>query len=584
MKTLKTKLQLASLLLVFVVNLSLSQAINLDSLKTVFDERPNPETGMLLLKRALASDPDLSKQYLSKVKALLKTQDELLDYRVFRGDLYNKNLKYDSAVKVYTKLLVDLKESDKLSLYADLNDKIGIIYVQLREHQQALNYISEALEIREKNKLTSELPKSYYYYGAAQFRLSNHQEAANNFKKGISSVDVENDNQKPLLANTYYMLANSLKELNSYDSAVYYFGFAKELYDELELDQLKIGLNTEIAQVYILKQQFTEAKKILEDNLKDLKAFDDWGAYNRIYSLLTDVYAAEGNYRKALEYQKQKFDTVVSFLVSQRTESVAQITEDFRTDKQLDEAEEEAVSATQRAQMFGLIIVILAIVLIISYLLFTRAIQKKQLENLQAMVIGEENERKRVAKDLHDGIGVLLTGIKLRLSSFQDKVSSQDDFKGSLDQIDNACTEVRRISHNMVPASLTKLGLQEAILDLLDNVSASTDILIEETFDYEEGALDESKEVLLYRIVQELVNNSLKYANPKKLELSITKVKEDYLLKYADNGQGFDKAKVKHGLGLKSIASRVNILKGKLSFESDPKTGTAFNITIPQYG
>ncbi|MFY0593797.1 tetratricopeptide repeat-containing sensor histidine kinase [Roseivirga sp.] len=582
MKTLKTKLQLALMLLVFVVNLSLSQAINLDSLKTVFDESPNAETGMLLLKRALALDPELSKQYLSKVNALLKTEDEFLDYRVFRGDLYNKNLKYDSAVKVYTDLLVDLKGSDKLSLYADLNDKIGIIYVQLREHQQALDYISEALAIREENELTSELPKSYYYYGAAQFRLGKHQEAANNFQKGI--LTVKDDTQKPLLANTYYMLANSLQILNSYDSALYYFGFAKELYDELELDQLKIGLNTEIAQVYILKQQFAEAKVILEDNLEDLKAFNDWGAYNRIYSLLTDVYAAEGNYRKALEYQKQKFDTVVSFLVSQRTESVAQITEDFRTDKQLDEAEEEAVSATQRAQMFGLIIVILAIVLIISYLLFTRAIQKKQLENLQAMVIGEENERKRVAKDLHDGIGVLLTGIKLRLSSFQDKVSAQSDFKDSLDQIDNACTEVRRISHNMVPASLTKLGLQEAILDLLDNVSASTDILIEETFDYEEGALAEEKEVLLYRIVQELVNNSLKYANPDKLELSISKSNNDYLLKYADNGKGFDKSKVKLGLGLKSIASRVNILKGKLSFDSDPSTGTAFNITIPQYG
>ena len=548
----------------------------------LYNTSANPETGLLLLKSSVNAKPALAEQYLEDVRSILTSEDELLTFELIKGDLFANTSKYDSAVKIYTSLLIQLKEPQDASLLADINDRIGGIYMQLREHEQALSYFTDAISIREDNNLTLELPKSYYTYGSAQFRLHNHIEAAENFKKVISNID--SASQAPLLANTYYMLANSFKELKFYDSALYHLENAKRIYNSIGANQSKVLVSNEIAQVMIERGQYAEVIPILEQNLVTLKTFGDWEYYNRTYGLLVDANEGIGDYRNALKYQKQKFDTVVSFLVSQRTESVVKITEDFRTTKGLDEAEEQAFFATRKAKIFGAIIGILAIILIITYLLFTRAIQKKQLENLQAMVLGEENERKRVAKDLHDGIGVLLTSIKLRLSNFQDKIESKKEFQNSLDQIDNACTEVRRISHNMVPASLTKLGLQEAILDLLDNVRASTDIIIEEALDYKEGAYDESKEVLIYRVVQELINNSLKYASPEKLHVSISKSKQDYLLTYSDNGKGFDKSKIKFGLGLRSIASRVNILKGKLTYESSPGEGVTFNITIPHYG
>lgn len=596
MKRISLKLRCIIVCLLCIVHLSFSQTIDLDSLRKSYDKNPDPDTGLLLLKSAVIANPSLAEQYIDKIQSELNSKDEFLDFQLLKGDLYATLLKYDSAVKIYTNLLIQLKESKKASLQADINDKIGSIYLQLRENEQALSYFSVAKSIREDNNLTLELPKSYYNYGSAQFRLGNHKEAAENFKKGVSSID--RTNQVALLANTYYMLANSFKEEKSFDSALYHFENAKQLYDKIGPDQSKVLVSNEIAQVLIERGEYAEVISILEQNLVTIKTFNNWQYYDRTYGLLVDAYEGNGDYRSALKYEKQKFDTVVSFLISRRTESVAQITEDFRTTKGLDEAEEQlgqteeelgqakeqAFFATRRAKIFGGIIGFLAIILIITYLLFTRAIQKKQLENLEAMVLGEENERKRVAKDLHDGIGVLLTSVKLRLSNFQDKVEAKKEFQNSLDQIDNACTEVRRISHNMVPASLTKLGLQEAILDLLDNVSASTDIVIEEALDYKEGAYDESKEVLIYRVIQELINNSLKYADPDKLSVSISKSKQDYLLTYSDNGKGFDKSKIKFGLGLRSIASRVNILKGKLTYESSPGEGAIFNITIPHYG
>lgn|GEM_PF-3709893 len=569
-------------LLLCIANLTIGQTSSLDSIKSVYDKNPDPETGLLLLTQALSKDSKMAEEYLSKIDTSALTEDQLYKYSKLRGDLYTGLSKYDSAVQIYTALLRRLENTGRASLKADLNDQIGSIYIQLRENEQATTYFNQAISIREENELTSELAKSYYALGSLQFRLGNSQEAVNNYKKGIASI--EGNSQISLLANLYYMLGNSYNNPISVDSALIYFQKAKELYDQVGPDQMKIAVSNELVKILIIQKKMDLAIDILEENLVTVQAFNDWQYYNRIYSLLIEAHKGMGNYEKALFYLQSKYDTVVHFLANQQTESVAKITEDYRTDKQLDQAEEQAFFATRRAKIFGIVIVILIVIFIIAYLLFSRAIQKKKLENLQAMVLGEENERKRVAKDLHDGIGVLLTSVKLRLSNFQDKVEAKDDFKNSLEQIDNACTEVRRISHNMIPASLTKLGLQEAILDLLDNVQASTDIIIEEALSYEEGAYDESKEVLIYRVVQELINNSLKYADPTKLSIELAKSKQDYVLIYQDDGKGFEKSKVKSGLGLRSIASRVDILKGKLTFESSPGQGASFNITIPHYG
>lgn len=582
MRNKQLRIKCIAVLLLCICNYSLSQTNKLDSLVELHTINKSPEVGIELIKESIISDEKKTEFYLSKIDRDNFSLDQLHELERLRGNLYNKLLKYDSAVKIYTALLSDLKDSNKASLRADINDLIGGIYLQLRENEQAISYFTEAIDIRKENGLTSELSKSYYAFGNHQYRLGNTQDAISSYRQGVSSI--EGESQIGLLANLYYMLGNSYNKPESIDSAFFYFQDAKQLYDQVGPDQMKIAVSNELAKMLVLETKYSEAITILNENIETIRSFNEPQYYIRAYGILIEAYKGLGNYRQALVYKETQYDTATFLLQKQNTQSIAKITEDYRTDKQLDQAEDQAFFATRRARVFGVVIIVMMVVMLISYLLFTRAIQKKKLENLQAMVLGEENERKRVAKDLHDGIGVLLTSVKLRLSNFQDKVEAKEDFKNSLEQIDNACTEVRRISHNMIPASLTKLGLQEAILDLLDNVQASTDIIIEEALDYEEGAYDESKEVMIYRVVQELINNSLKYADPTKLSIEIHKHKQDYLLTYKDDGKGFEKSKVKSGLGLRSIASRVDILKGKLTFETAPGEGAIFNITIPHYG
>lgn len=555
-----------------------------DSLRQAYAELNKPSTAIELAQIFTLSNSDSALYFLRQVEKASLSEKDRISFDKTKGRILTIISQYDSAVSVYTDLLRLLESKPEyLALEAEILDNVGGIYLTLRENEQSLDFINRAKKIREENDLKSEMYKSYYSLGNFLYRTGKSREAVNNYRKGISLLNQKSDTT--FLANLNYMMGTAYVILDNSDSAIYFLQKAKLIYDKTNQLASQINTTNQLSKIMIDEKLFSEAIPLLEKNLELLYSAKDWQKYMTVYSYLSQAYEGLEDYQKALSYQKLRYDTVVGFLVKQRTESVAKITEDYRTDKQLDEAEETAVGATQRAKVFGGIAVGLIMLLIISYLLFSRAIQRKKLENLRAMILGEENERKRVAKDLHDGIGVLLTSVKMRLSNFEDKVEDKDGFQTSLGQIDNACSEVRRISHNMVPASLSKLGLEEAMLDLFDNVTASSQIEIKDKLSYEEGDFEESSEVLIYRVIQELVNNTLKYAQASSIQVEMKKLKEEYIIEYKDNGIGFDKTKVKNGLGLKSIASRIDILKGKLTFDSIEGNGVSFKINIPlQHG
>tara|TARA_A100000171_G_scaffold25103_1_gene23440 strand:+ start:2495 stop:4249 length:1755 start_codon:yes stop_codon:yes gene_type:complete len=570
--------------LLITPHFTFGQSLKSDSLKQTYIQHGQPVTAIQLAEILTLSNSDSAFYFLKQVNKTSLSEEDRIQFDRVKGRLLTVTNQYDSAVLVYTNLLRILEgKPEYLRLEADILDNVGGIYLTLRENDQSLDFLNRAKQIREENSLESELYKSYYSLGNFLYRTGKSRDAIDNYRKGLSLLNDISDTS--FRANLNYMMGTAYNILKQNDSSIYFLLKAKVIYDQTNQIASQINTANAIAQAMMNDKRFSEAIPLLENNIKLLESNGDWQKYMAAYSQLSKAYEGLEDYKNALTYQKLRYDTVVGFLVKQRTESVAKITEDYRTDKQLDEAEETATWATQRAKVFGGIAVGLILLLIISYLLFSRAIQRKKLENLRAMILGEENERKRVAKDLHDGIGVLLTSVKMRLSNFEDKVEDKNSFQNSLSQIDNACSEVRRISHNMVPASLSKLGLEEAMLDLFDNVSASTQIEIRNTLAYNEGDFEEPSEVLIYRVVQELVNNTLKYAQASCIQIEMKKLKEEYIIEYKDNGVGFDKTKTKNGLGLKSIASRIDILKGKLAFDSLEGKGVTFKINIPlQHG
>lgn len=208
-----------------------------------------------------------------------------------------------------------------------------------------------------------------------------------------------------------------------------------------------------------------------------------------------------------------------------------------------------------------------------------------QLQSMQSLIDGQESERERIAQELHDSLGGLLSTIKLRFDKLihDQKIMEKEDFTKLHNLIDAACGEVRSISNDLKPGSLEKLGLLEAIKDLLNRYKHENgpEIIFQYFgFNYP-GTIDSNVALNIYRVIQELVNNAIKHANCKEIFVQISKTINEMTITVEDDGIGFDAETVKKGMGLENIKSRVNYLRGEFNIESSDNQGTLFLVQIP---
>ncbi|MFK7774335.1 MAG: two-component regulator propeller domain-containing protein [Saprospiraceae bacterium] len=212
-------------------------------------------------------------------------------------------------------------------------------------------------------------------------------------------------------------------------------------------------------------------------------------------------------------------------------------------------------------------------------------LQKEQeMEQLKALIAGEEKERKRISQELHDGLGAVLATVKMRISSISDKsptIIKNDNYLKAEELIDEACQTVRDISHRMTPYILEQNGLEYAISELCLTISQTQKIEIH--FNPYQIDLIESDtlNITIYRVTQELVKNIIKHAEATEVIVQVTVEDENIEVLVEDDGKGFDINQVKGGIGLDNIRSRVEYLKGSLIIESEINRGTTFLINLP---
>ncbi|MCD4663762.1 MAG: sensor histidine kinase, partial [Bacteroidales bacterium] len=210
--------------------------------------------------------------------------------------------------------------------------------------------------------------------------------------------------------------------------------------------------------------------------------------------------------------------------------------------------------------------------------------EEKKLLAAKSLVIGQEEERKRIAKELHDGLGVILSTAKMHFSkALESKTEEPDLIKKATRLLEQAATDVRRISHNMMPGVLTRLGLVEAIEDIFDELNEIPGTQAISSITGEEIRLPENTEIMLYRVFQEIINNTLKHANATEIGLNLNFMSDHLRISLSDNGKGFnvEEKMLTKSIGLNSIQSRVNFINGNLRLESSPGHGTNYNMVIP---
>ena len=234
--------------------------------------------------------------------------------------------------------------------------------------------------------------------------------------------------------------------------------------------------------------------------------------------------------------------------------------------------------------LVSLIIAIIIIYFFVSIIRYHRRYMKLQREKIFAEITIRENERKRIANDLHDSLGPLLSAVKLNISNVDVGVPAD---RVILDKtavyLDEIISSMRRISHDLLPSTLERKGLLEAVREFIQQVNNKQSVNIQ-LYIVKEIQVPKDKEIHIFRMLQEIVHNTIKHAQAKNLQIGFSEENGHLLCLTKDDGKGFDREKAltaSQGLGLRSLESRCEILNGILTLESSPDAGTNYFIKIP---
>ena len=249
----------------------------------------------------------------------------------------------------------------------------------------------------------------------------------------------------------------------------------------------------------------------------------------------------------------------------------------------------EQVEINIRDTFFKTLLIVLTAIIVITAIGFainlreTRLADTRLQESVLKFVQLQVTERRRFARELHDGINQLLVAVKYRLETANNKITRNEtleskDLNQCSEVLDETIREVRRISHDLRPSLLDDMGLEPAVVSLLDQFQERTKITVISEIDLEYCKIREDIEITLYRLIQEALTNIEKHANASRVQLRIGSEQGNIVFSISDNGVGFDqneKALTENGIGLKNMRERVELLSGEFTLSSKPDKGTS---------
>lgn len=516
------------------------------------------------------------------------------------ANIYGEQKQYSKSLENYFKAQ---------NLYAEVNDlrQLGLVKSNIAElysrqqlHEKALPYYLEAIGIYQKISNTRSLAS--FYLSAASSLIETKQ--LTTAKKMIDSAAIltAKTGNKEHLKDLYFVESKYHAALGDYKQALQ---FAKQYTDEKDsllndanvkaLTDMKIKYETEKKEQQIVllnKDNSIKALEIKNQQLQIEKNLFDL-SQNRLALSQADLQLA--NNKIEIQHQSQ-------LILQQKLDSTEKAKNILALQKTTEIQNLEISNRQLQLNRRNVLIVFLGAILLLGSLLafsyyrryklkqearMQAAVLQQQEEATKAVIEAEENERQRIAKDLHDGVGQMMSAAKMNLSAYEaNTVFKNEDDKLSFETIialvDESCKEVRSVSHNMMPNALLKNSLSSAIREFIDKLDQKK-LQVHLYTEGLEDRLDSNIETVLYRVIQECVNNVIKHADANTLDISIVKEPKEVTATIEDNGKGFDisdKEKFE-GIGLKNIRTRVEYLKGTVDFDSSPGKGTLVALHVP---
>jgi len=537
---------------------------------------------------------------LNDTSGIIASYNNLGMTYMYKGEYDSAAYFFDQGIQISEKTVKKLYLSN---LYFNLSD----VYNELGELEQAKKYCLKTLEIYEKSNNKRGMGNANNRLGMIERQLKNYDESIQYYEKALSLLFEARDSLR--MADIWNNLGALNKEINNYVLAEEYFEKALTEYMAMKFPKGIVTVLVNQASLLMLKGKYQEAIATYEEAIAKANMADM--TEDRLKALfgISQTYEKFGNYHKAYEYQSRYYALHDSVFSLEKQELINDLV--FKYEKEQDQARILALENENLAKDLvlkkktlqrnaflyaGLTIIALAIFLflyfhqrrvkdrIISDQKIRQLEEEKKLMAAKLLVEGQELERKRIATELHDGLGVLLSATKMQFSTILDKSpESRELIDKATKMLEQASGDVRKISHNMMPGLLTKLGFYEAVGDLFDHLDDSGKLVAECTITGEHTRLAENREIMLYRIIQEMVNNTIRHSEARNVSLHIHVLPDMLDIMFSDDGKGFDFEKMleSQSIGLKSIQSRVSFLNGELHIESAPSKGTRYNMRIP---
>jgi signal transduction histidine kinase len=317
-----------------------------------------------------------------------------------------------------------------------------------------------------------------------------------------------------------------------------------------------------------------------------------------LYLRASELNEASGNSTEALVWHKKFVALNDSVINEKNTGNINLMEIKYDTEKKEKQLIIQQATINKKNTLNYILAGSIVSLLIISLLFYRTYTQKRKLQEqkisdlekeklllaAQSILKGQEEERSRLAKDLHDGLGGLLSGVKLQLGAMKGNLILSEEhgrtFNNALGKLDESISEMRRVAHNMMPEALMKLGLQQALQDFCDGLSESQKFKINCEFYGLEKRMESSVEIVLYRIIQELLTNAVKHAGATTILAQVIRQDNNLSITIEDNGKGFEPSNTEiiKGAGLKNVKSRVEYLKGQMDIQSTAGKGTSIHI------
>lgn len=546
-----------------------------------------------------------------QVAQKINSANDLFDANMMMGYMYEQKLNKDPKNKHYR----DLTEKHYLqaiTLYSNNKESNAVpsnlsfaainlanLYLKFfppAYRNKAFEYANLAKDISEKSGNATHIASSYGILSEIATENNDNTSAKNYL---LSALNVMNG--KTLTDyHTKLSILESLTDISekdgNYAEALRYHKLYTTTFQYIyDQDKVNIGKNLEAQyekelqkQKYIRLQLESDKK---EQKLQLMKALGIQQTQELHFLKLT-----EENQRKKLQLSELRSESRAQELTLSKLENL-------NHNKDLNNFKKELSYKEKINNYFVILIIFFALLLaMLLYLYKQRSKSMKQREDLYqfeidkerqnskistltALLEGEELERSRLARDLHDGLGGLLSSTKIQLSNLNE--TTKDDTKiemsKSIKQLDDAVDELRRVAHNLMPDLLLKYGLHEALKEYATRMSSKNLDIDVQFLSYTESLSKESQ-LLVYRIVQELVNNSVKHANAKEIIIQLVEEEKKYSVTVEDDGKGFDMSKINFSksAGFHNIQTRIERLKGTFNFYSDEKLGTSVDFHFPK--